>query len=537
MILRKGLLFDNSMRHDTRSRPWIWRLRLLLGALLTFNASTAWCASPPSNILLVIADDYGADSSSLYNSVARGASLPPTPHVVSLARRGVVFAQAYANPLCSPTRACLMTGRHGFRTGVGNVVGGAGSVSLPQAEVTLPEAIAAAPGSQYQLAHFGKWHLASGVNSPAVVGGWPHFAGSLPGAIASYTRWTKVVNGVQTAAVSTYATTDVVNDASEWIRAQGSRPWFAWVAFNAPHSPLHVPPQNLAPGYATNTGVSPARRQYEAMVEAMDTELGRLLSVVDLTSTHVIFMGDNGTPSNVLQPPLPQGRGKDTLYEGGTRIPLVIAGPAVTNPGTTNTALVHAVDLFGTILEMAGIDPGSIQPREGILDSQSLLPLLAGQAGADRMAYAEVFSPTPASDQGRLLRDDRFKLIVFGDGRREFYDLAVDPFELTNLLSGKLGVEEQRHYDRLAFRIARLSNLPPPSILEPGWAVSHFQLSANRSGSEVLSLWRCTDLVAGFWAPVPELQVNETVDRITWSDPLPPAEAAFYAVLAEQWIR
>src|SRR5438128_889183 len=102
------------------------------------------------NILLIIADDYGADSSSLYNSTNSGASLPPTPNIEALARSGVVFRNAYASPVCSPTRACLITGRYGFRTGVGDVVEGTSGAALKTNEFTLPEAFAANSALGYQ---------------------------------------------------------------------------------------------------------------------------------------------------------------------------------------------------------------------------------------------------------------------------------------------------------------------------------------------------------------------------------------------------
>src|SRR5215213_5140701 len=111
---------------------------IVLAVLLALPALAA-----QQNILLIIADDYGADSSSLYNSTNSGASIPPTPNVEALARNGVVFRNAYASPVCSPTRACLITGRYGFRTGVGDVVEGAGSAALAASEFTLPEAFAA----------------------------------------------------------------------------------------------------------------------------------------------------------------------------------------------------------------------------------------------------------------------------------------------------------------------------------------------------------------------------------------------------------
>src|ERR1044072_721159 len=118
-------------------KQWLGIMALVLLLPLAFVSGAA------QNILFIIADDYGADSSSLYNSTNGGASLPPTPNVESLARAGVVFRNAYANPVCSPTPACLITARHGFRTGIGDVVTGPGSAVLTSAEFTLPEAFAA----------------------------------------------------------------------------------------------------------------------------------------------------------------------------------------------------------------------------------------------------------------------------------------------------------------------------------------------------------------------------------------------------------
>ena len=302
-------------------------LRHTLFLLATAFAISANAA--PQNILLIIADDYGIDSSSLYNTNA-AASQPPTPNINALAQSGVLFRNAYVNPVCSPTRSCLITGRYGFRTGIGDVIASASSPTLSASELTLPDAFAANASLGYQLASFGKWHLANGINTPGTIGGWPHFAGSLQGAITSYTNWTKTVNGVSTAGYTNYATTDLVNDASAWIQARGTNNWFAWIAFNAPHTPLHLPPTNLCPHYATLSGTSidistNPRKYFEAMVEALDTEIGRLLESVNRTNTHIIFLGDNGTQS-VVQPPFPSNRGKNTLYEGGTHVPFIIVG-------------------------------------------------------------------------------------------------------------------------------------------------------------------------------------------------------------------
>lgn len=353
-------------------------------------------AATPKNILLIIADDYGVDSSPLYNSTNNGASLPPTPNIVSLAQSGVLFRNAYANPVCSPTRACLLTGRYSFRTGVEDVVAGAGSATLSASEFTLPEAFAANSALGYNLAQFGKWHLANGPNTPNTIGGWTNFAGSLIGAITSYTNWTKTVNGVS-GITTNYATTDLVNDAMSWIQARGTNPWFAWVAFNAPHTPLHLPPTNLCPHYATLSGTASditanPRKYFEAMTEAMDTEIGRLLTSVDRANTHIIFLGDNGT-QGVVQPPYPANRDKGTLYEGGIHVPFIIAGPSVMNPGRTNDTPVGAVDVFSTILDMAGINRATTIPTHLTIDGQSLLPLLTNAATLSGYSYSELLTP------------------------------------------------------------------------------------------------------------------------------------------------
>jgi arylsulfatase A-like enzyme len=478
-------------------------------------------AAPTNNILLIIADDYGADSSRLYNTPASGASLPPTPNIISLAQQGVVFRHAYAQPVCSPTRATIITGQHAFRTGIGDVVA-MGTPTLTVAHFTLPEAFAANPARNYALAQFGKWHLANGPNSPATIGGWPHFAGSLQGSIASYTSWTKTVNGVQTAGYTNYATSDVVDDAVAWIQARGAQPWFAWVAFNAPHSPLHVPPASLAPGYATNTAVAANRRQYEAMVEAMDTEIGRLLSAVSLTNTHVIFIGDNGTPANLVQPPFVSGRGKDTLYEGGVRVPFVIAGPAVTTPGRTNDTPVHTVDLFATILDMAGIDMRATVPVTNVVDSETLLPFVQGATNLQRRVFMQAFNDAaPTTNDGRALRREGYKLIRFDSGTNLLYNLATDPYEGTNLLAGALSPAAQSNYNALVLRLAEYQAvIPQPSVTNILATASQVTLTVLRNPSLNYSLWRAAELNDLAWAPLTNaVVITNGTSSISLTDP------------------
>jgi arylsulfatase A-like enzyme len=505
----------------------------LVIALLLFA-----CAAPaaPQNILLIIADDYGADSSVLYNTASASVSLPPTPNISALATNGVVFRNAYASPVCSPTRACLITGRYGFRTGIGDVILGAGSPTLTASELTLPEVFAANPALNYSLAHFGKWHLNNQANSPSTVGGWPTYAGSLVGAVASYTNWTKTTNGVSFTTTN-YATTDVVNDAVAWIQTQTNKPWFAWVAFNAPHTPLHKPPNALCPHYTGLSGTqininNNPRPYYEAMVEAMDTELGRLLVAVNRTNTHIIFLGDNGTTGQVIQSPYASGKAKDTIYEGGTKVPMVVAGPAVVSPGRTNSTLVHAVDVFATILAMAGISNAATLTTNTI-ESQSFLPALTSTSNLTRYAFVEKFGTNSASADGRALRNAQFKLLSFDAGGTEFYDLLADPAENTNLLTGTLTATQQANYYALTMRLGLYQDtLAAPTISSSTRSNGQFTATVPLATNRVFSLWRATTLDSLAWAPVTNATVltNGSSVRLTDTNA---AVANFYRVEAK----
>ncbi len=507
--------------------------RLLVIALLLL-ACVAHAAQ--QNILLVIADDYGADSSVLYNPASASVSLPPTPNISALATNGVVFRNAYANPVCSPTRASLITGRYGFRTGIGDVILGAGSPSLTATELTLPEVFAANPSLNYQLAHFGKWHLNNQPNSPSTIGGWPTFAGSLGGAVANYTNWTKTTNGTSFTTTN-YATTDLVNDAVAWIAARTNQPWFAWVAFNAAHTPLHKPPNALAPHYTGHSGTpmninNNPRPYYEAMVEAMDTELGRLLASVNRTNTHIIFLGDNGTPGQVIQSPFVSAKAKATIYEGGVKVPMVVAGPSVVNPGRTNDTLVHAVDVFATILAMAGISNAATLTTNTI-DSQSFLPALTSTSNLTRYAFVERFDTNAPSDGGRALRNAQFKLLSFDDGGAEFYDLLADPAENTNLLTGTMTATQQANYHSLTMRLGLYQDtLAAPVISSATRSNGQFTALVPLATNRVFSLWRAAVLDTLAWAPVTNATVVTNGASVRLTD-TSAATASFYRVAAK----
>ncbi|YCM42280.1 sulfatase-like hydrolase/transferase [Verrucomicrobiaceae bacterium 227] len=397
--------------------------------------------TPPRNILLLILDDWGVDSSPIDNNsqLSPGTTFPAMPSLEALAKRGLQFTNAYAQPVCSPTRATILTGRHAFRHGIGNPM----RANLPAEELTLPEAFAKV-NSPYQLASFGKWHLGGGENGPAELGGWPEFSGALRGGVKNYYQWNKTKNGASLGTVTTYTTTDQVNDTIEFITRQQGKPWFAWVGFNAPHTPFHNPPQELHSREEHSTGsdgqvVRANRRDaYEASLEALDHEISRLLESVDLEKTNVILIGDNGTPAQVIQAPFERGHAKDTLYQGGIHVPLVIAGPDVPNAGTSD-APVHCVDLFSTILELAHLNVTEAKRPGESIDSKSLVPILKGSDPGVRTVVSERFSSPSSTGDGRAIISSLhpdYKLIIFGDptspsdsSKYEMYRISSDPNE------------------------------------------------------------------------------------------------------------
>ena len=424
------------------------------------------CAEEPPpavggrNILLIISDDLGADSAACYGD---GGAFASTPNIESLCRRGVVFRNTWANPLCSPTRASMLSGRYGFRTGVVHLANNNGG-GLPNSEFTLPEALDANAELGYSHACIGKWHLSDrangGMNHPNRAG-FSHFSGGLRGGIQDYNSWPKVVNGQQRT-VTNYATTENVDDALEWIEGQDG-PWFLWLAFNAPHTPLHLPPAGLhshddLTGTAADIDNRP-REYFGAMIEAMDTEIGRLWAAIGpemMANTDVIYLGDNGTGRTNPPAGISTRAGKGSLYEGGIHVPLVIAGPSVVDGGREVEGLVDLTDIYATVLELAGGAVEDTVPAGVEVDSVSLLPYLLDPQveGLRPWAFSLLAGaggrPGNMNTRGHTIRDDRYKLIRFLNNTEEFYDLQADPREGNNLAMGALVGEELARYENLA---------------------------------------------------------------------------------------
>jgi arylsulfatase B len=406
-------------------------------------------ASAPThqNVLLIVADDVGVDRVAVYGE---SPTAGPTTALDLLAQYGVMFRNTYANPVCSPSRATLLTGRYGSQTGVGGNVqwGGSDPWELRTTETTLPHLLA----ETHRTAAVGKWHLGSDVGGSYMHPmrlGFEYFTGSKNqlGGITSppeaYYTWEKNVasqaGSVQFDQVA-YSTTDHVDDTLAIIDVVGSEPWFIQLSFNAAHTPFHVPPDDLTTIKATEAS-SPALK-HRAAVEAMDAEIRRLIMNIPvdvLANTWIIFVADNGTPGPAISDPAQRNKGKGTLFEGGIRVPLIVVGPGVVDPGREVQALVNTTDLFATILEMAGV-PAS--PADRPDESVSLMPYQQATAAPAlrRWVYSELFLPNgfgPYTERRRMVRDGRYKLVEIlkgGDRHRAMFDLLVDPNESVDLL-------------------------------------------------------------------------------------------------------
>lgn len=444
------------------------------------------------NVILIIADDLGKDYCAIYPD--HGANVVNLTNVNRLLPRGVVFNNAWSNPLCSPTRAGILSGRYSFRTGVGDVVDG-GNNKLNINENIIPKVLNIYSPNGISKACIGKWHVTTaapaGYNYPTTMG-FDHFEGSLTGAlgqpgqlVTGFNNWTKITNGVSSTCTN-YATTENVNNAISYINSQPStKPFFLYLAFNAPHTPYHLPPTNLI----TNTSLSGSQADitanpvpyFQAMTEAMDKEIGRFFDYLVDTgkwdSTDIIFIGDNGDDSLVAQ----SNPSKGSIYQAGVSVPMIISGPDIVNPNRTNNSLVHTTDLFATILELFGDTNWQSQIPTTTIDSHSLLPILSNQATSIRpWEFTEIFKLSPTSGDGKAMRNTDYKLMKFDDGTEKFFNLTNNPSETNNqnLLLGTLTSSDNINYNYLCNQMTTL--VGGTSYCNPLLSIDNSNLEVNK---------------------------------------------------------
>lgn len=385
----------------------------------------ARAAEEKPNIVFILADDLGVNDLGCY-----GRKEHVTPHLDELATQGVRFTTAYcAQPICSPTRAALMTGKTPARLHLTTYLPGRPDApsqmllhprieeQLPLAEQTIAEMLRAAG---YTTACIGKWHLGDGRYGPKEQGFDVVFAGT--------------ANTTPSSNEGGKGEYELTARAEQFMAENKDRPFFLYLAHNTPHVPLDAKRELIAKNSAAFNPL------YAAMIETLDDCVGRVLAKLDVLGlrehTLVIFTSDNGglhvleSANTPATHNTPFRAGKGYLYEGGLRIPLIVRWPGKTTAGRVEAAPVISTDWVPTLLDVAGV------PLPANLDGVSLARLLAGAGDLPARPLFWHF-PHYTNQGGRpggAIREGEWKLIEhYETGRAELFDLSADASETTDL--------------------------------------------------------------------------------------------------------
>ena len=390
------------------------------------------------NVLLILADDHGYGDISVHN----GPSIQ-TPHIDRIAANGVRFTKFYANSsVCSPSRSSLMTGRYPDRVGVPGVIRTHPENSwgyFRQDAVTLPSAL---KQKDYHTALIGKWHLGLEPENHPSQRGFDHFHGFLGDMMDDYyTHLRHDINymrhGSDTIDPHGHATDLFTEWSVEFIRAQAqsSQPFFLYLAYNAPHTPIQPPDDWVERVTAREPDISPQRAKYIALVEHMDAGIGRVLDTLvetdQLSNTLVIYTSDNGGSMDVGAHNGPLRGQKGEMYEGGIRVPTCAMWPGHVPEGRVTDQVALLMDLFPTVCEVAG---ASIAHE---IEGRSIWQTLQGeqQDFSDRILYwlrREGGQRFLGQCQHAVRRGDTKLLHNNPFEPLELYDLSSDPLETTN---------------------------------------------------------------------------------------------------------
>lgn len=414
------------------------------------------------NIVLILIDDMGWK-----DLACCGSSFYETPNIDRLAIEGMRFTNAYAScPVCSPTRASLLTGKYPARVGVTNFIGGRAQGKLidapyidhlPLEEFSLARAL---QQGGYQTWHVGKWHLGEDPYHPEEHGFDVNVAGCSWGRPSNgyFSPWgiPKLEDGPK----GEYLTDRLTSEALRLLENKDQRPFFLNLCYYQVHTPLQAKPEKVDKYREKIRALgldkvktfeqgeffpcSHKRDQrvlrrllqsdpvYAGMVESLDENVGRILEALrtmgEVENTIVIFTSDNGGLATSEGSPTcnaPLAEGKGWMYEGGTREPLLIRWPGVVTPNATCDGPITSPDFYPTLLEAAGLDPIPTQHCDGV----SFMPLLSGEKNFDRgpMFWHFPHYGNQGGAPGSSIRVGDYKLIeFFEDNRVELYNLATD---------------------------------------------------------------------------------------------------------------
>jgi len=410
----------------------------LLGVMASFISSDVNAADKP-NIVYIVADDLG------WKDVGYHGSDIQTPNLDILAASGARLEQFYAQPMCTPTRAALMTGRYPFRYGLQTLVIPAGySYGLPADEWLLPQALKEAG---YKTAIIGKWHIGHGDQKfwprqrgfdyqyGPMIGEIDYFTHKEHDTVDWYRDNKKLIE-------EGYSTTLLGNDAVKLISAHDTaKPLYLYLAFNAPHTPYQATQEYLD---EYKQIADPSRRAYAASITAMDDQIGRVVEALQKKgmrdNTIIFFQSDNGGTRNAkfagtgfdlskTKIPCdnsPYREGKGSLYEGGTRVVALANWPDHIKWGTIVDGMIHVVDTYPTLAKLAGASTAKCKP----LDGMDVWSTISEGAASPR---TELVYNIEALRAG--LRQDDWKLIWRAPlpSVTELYNIAQDPSEKDNV--------------------------------------------------------------------------------------------------------
>jgi arylsulfatase A len=443
----------------------------------------------PLNVVVILADDLGANDLGY-----TGNPYHESPHIDRLARESVRFTQAYASsPVCSPTRAALMTGKHPARlhitiwaeaavTGQGGkrkLKAAASEHNLPHTETTLAKRL---HDAGYHTACIGKWHLGDAEHYPETHGFDVNCGGSLWGAPQTY-FWPyrgagrfgeqfRYLPGLDYGKSGEYLTDRLTDEAIRFMAdaTVAGKPFFLYLAHHAPHTPIEAKPADVEYFRGKLRPDSPWKNPaYAAMVKSLDESVGRVLAELQqrglIDKTVVVFTSDNGgyigkDRGMQVTTNVPLRSGKGSLYEGGVREPLVIRWPG--RIASECREPVVTADLFPTLLAAADLKPDPKILADG-LDLGPLLRDPSATLGRDALYwhyphYYETTTPVGS------VRAGRWKLLeYFEDGRRELYDLAADPSEKADLGAAQPDRVSELYAKMVEWRKQVGANMPTPN--------------------------------------------------------------------------
>ena len=454
----------------------------------SLDTRSATAAEAKPNVVILLADDLG------YADASFNGGKIPTPHIDRIAKEGVRLERFYACPVCSPTRAGLLTGRWPLRMGImRTVIPPWRKWGLPAEENTIAELLADA-GYKHR-AILGKWHLGHGKPSHHPLdNGFTYFYGHYNGAIDYFTHEregeTDWHRNRETLKEDGYTTELLAADAERFIKEQSAdQPFFLYVPFNAVHSPF----ESLESDEAKFADVRPKRRRvYSGMTAALDRAVGKILDALDrqklADNTFVLFFSDNGGVQGVGDN-TPLRGAKTTVYEGGIRVAAAARWPkGGIQGGRSVKGLMGYIDVYPTVKRIAGLEN---VPDPNPLDGVDVLDVMRGTQQPSKRDWFSYISMTGSTEHVSVI-SGRYKLNVHGpsvleddakaDRSLELFDLEQDPRETKNLIGTQQDLADSLMEKLKTFRSWKIHGVDGYDVGREGFQCPRIgSLSRNKS--------------------------------------------------------